>query len=103
MTTERAMTVPPPNALGAELVWWREDGHQHTLLTIGGPLFAERTGATSLVLTFALHDVEGRFVTSWERALGASDTVFFDSRAVRADVPAAVTEGALVVWIAINR
>jgi len=93
------MFTPPEDALGAELVWWREDGDRHTLLTIVGPLFADPIGAPGVTLTFALHDVDGRFVTSWQRELGADETLFVDSREKNADIPSGLSEGALVVWV----
>ena len=86
---------PPPDALGAELVHWREDGTHHTILTIAGPLFANKVGASRVRLTCALYDLEGRFVTSWERELAAGDALFLDSRELSPE-PA---EGALVVWV----
>ncbi len=90
---------PPDNALGAELLWWREDGNRHTLVTIAGPLLAPRMAARGVVLTFALHDVEGRFVTSWSHDLGAEETLHVDSRSVSSDLARGVAEGALVVWV----
>lgn len=91
--------VRPDGALGADLIRWREDGHRHTLVTIAGPLFARVIGARAVVLTFALYDVEGRFVVSWQRELGADDTVFVDSRDPIAGLPRGLSEGALVVWV----
>ena len=90
---------PPDNALGAELLWWREDGNRHTLVTIAGPLLAPRMDARGVVLTFALHDVEGRFVTSWTHELGAEETLHVDSRSVSSDVARGGAEGALVIWV----
>jgi hypothetical protein len=90
---------PPDDALGAELVWWREDGDRHTLLTIHGPLFADVIGAERVGLTLVLHDVNGKPVTSWQHELGRGETLFFDSRTKASELPPGLTEGVLVVWV----
>jgi hypothetical protein len=85
----------PANAVGAELVHLRENGVEHTLVTLAGPLFVPLLGVDRVGLTFALHDADGAFIRSWERELGARETIFVDSRAI-ADAPAS---GVLAVWV----
>lgn len=99
MSTPSSRRYSIEHALGAELVWWREDGDRHTLLTIHAPLFADVIGASRIGLTFVLHDVEGRVVTSWQREIGAKDTLFVESRSAITGIPSGFTEGALVVWV----
>ena len=80
-------------------MWWREDGSRHTLVTIAGPIFGSAIGASSVGLTFALHDVDGTFVRSWRQDLRADETLFVDSRTTGAPVAADFSEGALVIWV----
>lgn len=91
------MFEPPTGAIAGDLVRWREDGSRHTLVTIAGPLFMGRLAAREVTLRFALHDVTGAYVGSWDRPLRSSEeVVFVDSRK---DLPRSrSSEGTLVVW-----
>jgi hypothetical protein len=88
-----------PAALGAELVYFREDGRRHTLLTIAAPLFLDVLGCEKVRLVVEVRDLAGALAGTLERELGAGAAVFVDSREVARELPAAPSEGAWVVWV----
>ena len=85
--------------VSAELVYFREDGRRHTLLTIAGPLFMPMLGYASVKLHVAVHDRAGQKVGAVDHVLDADGAVFIDSRELARAVPGLPEEGALVVWV----
>jgi hypothetical protein len=70
------------DVLGGDLVWWREAGDLHTLVTLyGGPEDSGPATFDSVTLRFALFDPEGKHHKSWEAELRKGEWMLVDSRA----------------------
>jgi hypothetical protein len=88
----------PPNALGGDLVWWRESSSHHTLVTIYGVI--EELNAIALGtlpplhLELALFTAEGEFKYPWREPLARNAMVVIDS----ASHPGIVTSGLLAIF-----
>lgn len=96
-----ASAVPPPDALGADLYWWRASGEQQTLVTIASAHWSEALDCDEIELSLTLFRTDGVFVATWERTVRRDEDIFIDSREIVAAVPAAagLAEGVLGVFV----
>ncbi|MGH9669913.1 MAG: hypothetical protein ACRD3A_07365 [Terriglobales bacterium] len=70
------------DVIGGDLVWWRETGDLHTLVTLYlGPEDSGPATFDSVTLRFALFDPQGNLRKSWEHVLRKADWMLVDSRA----------------------
>ena len=70
--------TPPPNALGADLFWWRETGALHTMVTVHALSF--RGHVDDVVLHCVLFDAGGTPAASWQVAMEKRAFVAIDSQ-----------------------
>lgn len=92
--------APPAGALGADLLYWVEDGAQHTLVTFAGALFLPWLGAPRGALDLCLFDAGGALVRRWREELTADGAVVVDSRALARAGPVPA-EGLLAAFVTV--
>ncbi len=90
--------TPPPNALGADLFWWREDGGVHTLVTIHGLSFDGLLD--DVVLECVLFDASGSERARWQIAMHDRPFVAIASERLSewTGAPSPVADGVLAVY-----
>lgn len=99
----------PADALGAELVWWRETGSLHTLVTISGAFELLNGLPAGTLHEPAVHlawlDLDGRCLHRAALRMLPDDTAFLDSRHPQPAFGAVpiLSDGMLVLWVSAQR
>lgn len=92
----------PDDALGGDLIWWRESRSCHTAVTFWGgdtDLYMLGPGAPREAdLLFRLHDPSGKVYTTWTQRIAPGICVTVDSR----DHPGLLKEGVLAIFPTVN-
>jgi hypothetical protein len=92
------MTDIPADAVGGDLIWWRESPSCHTAVTLWGEVDAlhpsELDGVSEIGLLFRLHDRSGALRTTWTATIGMGRLVSIDSK----DYPGIPQEGVLAIF-----